>query len=279
MPHIHKKKSISKEDQVLGLLAKKRDKKATKWFTHEEVWGDMDNTKKNMKKQKGKLIVIDGTDGSGKSTQLALLMDHLQKDGRKFKTIKFPDYSNNFFGSFIGQCLSDEKYNFVHIHPKIVSALYAADRSESKKKIEKWLADGYVVLADRYVCANQIHPGGKIHNTKERKEFLTWLDKMEYEIFNIPRPDVVLYLSLPMALIQKLIKARDEGGEKRAYLQKKKDVHESDPKHLEDARKSALKLIKELNNFVQIDCAPKKELLSRETIHDMVYTEVKKILK
>ena len=190
----------------------------------------------------------------------------------------FPEYENNFFGKFIGECLTDEKYNFKDTHPKIISALYAADRWESKKKIEDWLVKGYIVIANRYVSANQIHQGGKVHSEKERKEFLSWLDTMEYSVFNIPRPSIVLYLSLPISIVNKLIIERDSKIA-RAYKGKKKDVHESDPKHLENARKSALKLIKELNNFTQIDCAPKKELLSREVVHELVYKEVKKIVK
>ena len=231
-----------------------------------------------MKKTKGKLIVIDGTDGSGKATQVALLSERLAKEGYKIKTVDFPEYENNFFGKFIGECLTDEKYNFKDTHPKIISALYAADRWESKKKIEDWLVKGYIVIANRYVSANQIHQGGKVHSEKERKEFLSWLDTMEYSVFNIPRPSIVLYLSLPISIVNKLIIERDSKIA-RAYKGKKKDVHESDPKHLENARKSALKLIKELNNFTQIDCAPKKELLSREVVHELVYKEVKKIVK
>ena len=230
-----------------------------------------------MKKVKGKLIVFDGTDGSGKATQLALLSARLAKEGYIIKTVDFPEYEKNFFGKFIGQCLTDEKYKFKETHPKIISALYAADRWESSKQIEEWLAKGYVVIANRYVSANQIHQGGKIHSEKERKEFLKWLDVMEYGVFKIPRPSIVLYLSLPISIVNKLIAERDSKM-KRAYKGKKKDVHESDPKHLENARKSALKLIKELNNFEQIDCAPKKEILSREEIHDMVYSHVKKVI-
>ena len=231
-----------------------------------------------MKKTKGKLIVIDGTDGSGKATQVALLSKRLQKEGCKIKNVDFPEYYKNFFGKFIGECLSEEKFNFVNIHPKIASVLYAADRFESKQDIEKWLAQGYVVIANRYVSANQIHQGGKIHSAKERKEFLIWLDQMEYSIFKIPRPDVVLYLSLPISIVHALIAKRDSKGT-RGYKGDKKDVHESDPKHLENARKSALKLVKELNNFVQIDCAPKKALLPIESVHELVYKEVKKIVR
>ncbi len=228
--------------------------------------------------KKGKLIVIDGTDGSGKATQVALLSARLKKEGHTVKTVDFPEYDKNFFGKFIGECLTDEKYKFKETHPKIISALYAADRWESSKQIGEWLEKDYVVIANRYVSANQIHQGGKVHSEKERKDFLSWLDAMEYSVFKIPRPSVVVYLSLPISIVNKLIAERDSK-ERRAYKGKKKDVHESDPKHLEDARKSALKLIKELNNFVQIDCAPKKDILSREQIHGQIYSVIKKVLK
>ncbi len=229
-------------------------------------------------KKSGKLIVIDGTDGSGKATQVALLYARLKKEGHIVKTVDFPEYDKNFFGKFIGECLTDEKYKFKETHPKIISALYAADRWESSKQIGAWIEKGYIVIANRYVSANQIHQGGKIHSEKERKDFLAWLDRMEYGAFKIPRPNIVIYLSLPIAIVNKLIAERDSK-EKRAYKGKKNDVHESDPKHLENARKSALKLIKELNNFVQIDCAPKKDILSREEIHEQVYQSLKKVLK
>ena len=231
------------------------------------------------KNKKGKLIVIDGTDGSGKATQVALLEKRLKKEGKKVKVVDFPEYYKNFFGGFIAHCLQEKYYNWTNIHPKIASIAYAADRWESSKEINVWLVKGYIVLANRYVSSNQIHQGGKIHDTKKRKEFLEWLDIMEYSVFNIPRPDVVFYLSLPIPVTQKLIKAREKTGIKRAYLRRKTDLVEYDLKYLENSRKSAIKLIKELNNFIEIKCAPKKDILSREVIHEMVYKEVKKVLK
>ena len=105
-------------------------------------------------KTKGKLIVIDGTDGSGKATQVALLTERLKKEGHKVKIVDFPEYYKNFFGQFIGHCLSEQYYNFLKVHPKIVSVLYAADRWESSKEMRTWLEKGYVVVANRYVSAN-----------------------------------------------------------------------------------------------------------------------------
>lgn len=227
---------------------------------------------------KGKLIVIDGTDGSGKATQVALLAKKLKKEGKIVKIVDFPEYYKNFFGAFIGHCLSEQYYNWIKVHPKIASVVYAADRYESSEEIRNWLKKGYVVIANRYVSANQIHQGGKIKSEKKRNDFIKWLDEMEYDVFKIPRPDVTLYLSLPVNIVLQLLKDRESSKMKRAYLKKKKDVHEADVNFLKNSIKSALKLEKEVKNFIKIECSKEGKILSREQIHEMIYAKVKKII-
>lgn len=228
--------------------------------------------------KKGKFIVIDGTDGSGKATQVAILKERLEKEGYKVKVADFPEYENNFFGKFIGHCLTEQYYNFIGTHPKIASVLYAADRWESKEKIEDWLKKGFVVISNRYVSANQIHQGGKIANPKKREAFIKWLDEMEYKVFKIPRPNLTIYLSLPIDIVLQLIAKRESSQMKRKYLRKHKDVHENDVNFLINSRKSAMWLSKFLPNFTKIECAKKNAILNREEIHEMVYREVKKVL-
>lgn len=234
-----------------------------------------------MKKQKhkGKLIVIDGTDGSGKATQVELLAKTLRHEGYVVKIVDFPEYYKNFFGKFVGHCLSEQYYNWINIHPKIASVMYAADRWESSGEMREWLKKGYIIIANRYVSANQIHQGGKIKSVKKRNDFIKWLDEMEYEVFGIPKPDAVFYLSLPIPIVVKLLKHRESSKMKREYLKKKKDVHEADVNFLENSRKSALWLAKTQKNWIKIDCSEKGEILSREAIHEMVYEKVKKIVK
>lgn len=227
---------------------------------------------------KGTLIVIDGTDGSGKSTQIGLLIKRLKQDGKKVKLVDFPEYYSNFFGKFIGHCLSEQYYNFVKVHPKIASVLYAADRFESSDRIKKWLKEGNIVVANRYASSNQIHQGGKISNTKKRESFLEWLAEMEYKVFKIPRPDVVFYLSVPIPVVLKLIKERNKI-QTRAYLGKKKDLAEKDVSHLENSRKSALWLADTQKGWIKIECVNKGILDTRENIHEKIYEKVKKILK
>ncbi len=228
------------------------------------------------------MIVIDGTDGSGKATQTNLLIKHLKKDGQKVKVVDFPDYYSNFFGKFIGHCLSEQYYNFVKVHPKIASVLYAADRFESKDEIKKWLKEGYIVVANRYASANQIHQGGKIANTKKREDFIKWLAEMEYEVFKIPKPDAIFYLSVPIPIVLKLIRERNKQS-KRNYLQgkgqSKNDVHEKDVKFLENSRKSALWLAKTQKGWIKIECEKNGLMDTRENIHQRIYEKIKKIIK
>lgn len=228
--------------------------------------------------KKGKLIVIDGTDGSGKATQTNLLIKHLRADGHRVEVVDFPDYKLNFFGKFIGHCLSEQYYNFVKIHPKIASVLYAADRFESKEKIEKWLKEGNIVIANRYASANQIHQGGKIVNSKKREGFIKWLSEMEYEVFKIPKPDAVIYLSLPLQAVLKLIHIRNTTGS-RSYLGNKKDVHEKSKKFLANSIKSAEWLAKKEKNWVKINCFKGGKINTRENIHKEIYEKVKKVIK
>ncbi len=228
--------------------------------------------------RKGKLIVIDGTDGSGKATQVALLAKRLKREGYKVKLIDFPEYYKNFFGSFIGHCLSEQYYNFVKLHPKITSVLYAADRWESSQEVENWLNKGFIVLANRYVSANQIHQGGKIASTKKRADFLKWLDEMEYKVFKIPRPDATFYLSIPLSFTLKLIKERNKKST-RAYTGKKKDIVEGNIPYLTNSSNAAAWLAKTQKNWTKVDCIKNGQINTRESIHEEIYEKVKTIIK
>ncbi len=231
-----------------------------------------------MKKNTGTLIVLDGTDGSGKATQTKLLVTKLQEEGYKVETLDFPQY-DEFFGKLIGECLNGEHGDWAHIDPKIASVLYAADRYHaSATKITQWLRDGVVVVLDRYVSSNQIHQGGKIHDEQERKEFMQWLDKMEHEMFGIPRPDVIVYLDVPLEVTRKLLqdKASDQ---KKSYKTSGTDAHEDDVEHLLNAKQSALKILTEDPNWIRITCYESDVLLSREAIHQKIYSSLKNFFK
>lgn len=230
--------------------------------------------------KRGKFIVIDGVDGSGKATQVKLLSEKLIKEGYKVKTIDFPRYNDNFFGGLIGECLTGKHGNFVQLDPKIASVLYAADRWESSNIINNWLENGYIVIGDRYVSSNQIHQGGKIRNRKERELFLKWLDRLEFEVFKIPRPEAIIYLHLPILLSLKLIEDRKKTDKQgaRKYLEGKKDLVEQDIKYLAESRESAIKIVRTNNSWIKVECSKDNEILSREEINNRVYKVFKNII-
>lgn len=228
--------------------------------------------------KKGKLIVLDGIDGSGKATQTKLLAKRLIKEGKKVKTIDFPRYEKNFFGALIGECLSGIHGDFIGVNSHIASVLYAADRFESSKQVKGWLEQGYIVLADRYVSANQIHQGGKIENVKERKDFLEWLDTMEHKVFNIPRPDLVVYLDVPFEVSREWLKKKVLLRKKK-YLKGNKDVAEDNLLHLKNSRESALSLAKQHKNWTKVTCCEGMVCMLPEQVHEQVYEKVSAIVK
>lgn len=217
---------------------------------------------------KGKLVVIDGTDGSGKATQTELLLQRLKGLGKEVEKIDFPRYQDNFFGKLIRECLDGKHGDFLGVDPKIASVLYAVDRWESSKKIEQWLEEGKIVICDRYVSANQIHQGGKISDNEKRREFLGWLDEAEHSVFGIPRPDIIVYLHVPVEISRELIvKRASESGIPR-------DQAEENAQHLLESQAAAMQIVKDLNNWVKIDCAENGQMKSRENIHEDIFLKV-----
>jgi dTMP kinase len=228
--------------------------------------------------KKGKLIVVDGIDGSGKATQVKILKERLLKEGFMVKTIDFPRYDTNFFGSLIGEFLTGKYGDFVKMNSRAVSVLYAADRFESSAQIKKWLEDGNVVIADRYATANQIHQGGKISDLNERKEFMKWLYKMEFGIFKISKPDLVIYLDVPYEVSKERLLEKT-AKDKKKYLKGGKDIVEENLKYLKNSRQSALLLAQENKNWIKIECCKGKVCMNPELVGDEVYKVVKKKLK
>jgi len=224
-----------------------------------------------MKNQKGKLIVIDGIDGSGKATQVKLLVKRLKKEGYKVATIDFPQYYNNFFGEMIGQFQNGEFGNAPETNPYLASVLYAADRWETKDKIEEWLKSGKIVILDRYVSSNQIHQGGKIKNVEKRNKFLQWLEKMEFEVFGIPRPEAIIFLNVPYNISKNLLKTKNS----RDYLKNKKtDQVEKSQDYQEASYRQSLELIKKFNNWMDIDCIKNNKLISIIEINNLIWKKI-----
>lgn len=224
----------------------------------------------------GKLIVIAGTDGSGKTTQTGLLLERLRQEGYAAETVSFPQYEQSFFGEMIGRYLRGELGPATEISPYLASVLYAGDRWEARDQLLGWLAGGRIVLCNRYVSANKGHQAGKIDDPEERKRFCEWVDRLEYEVFGLPRPDLTLLLHVPCEIGQRLVGEKAE----RAYLNdSKRDAHESDLDHLRRAEQAYLEMAAADHSWVKIECAPCGEILSREATAQCIWEQVRLVLE
>ncbi len=215
----------------------------------------------------GKLFVIDGTDGSGKQTQFDLLKEHLEKDGISYKTVSFPNYDSPS-SSLVKMYLSGEfGENAKDVSPYIASTFYAADRYATfQKEFKKYYENGGIILADRYTTANMVHQAGKISNEQEREKFIKWLFDLEFNIYGLPIPSEVFFLNMPPYKVKELIKNR----ENKFTHSDKKDIHERDEKHLEEAYNAACSLAKKYN-WNEIQCVKEDEIRTREDIHEEIY--------
>jgi len=230
-----------------------------------------------MKDKRGKLIVIEGIDGSGKTLQTKMLLRRLKREGHDTATIDFPQYEKNFFGGLVARYLRGEFGTATEIHPGLVSVIYACDRWESAPQIKQWLDSGKVIVANRYVSANMGHQGGKLKEPEERTRFLRELEKMEYEVFKVPRPDLVILLKLRPEIAQRLIDKKD----KRHYTKQKRDAHEASLSHLENTLECFLEIAKQNpDTWKVIDCnnCLSGGVLSPKIIRRRIWQTVKHIL-
>ena len=224
--------------------------------------------------KRGKLIVIEGSDCSGKTTQINLLIEKLKQEGVDYELFDFPNY-NSPTGKIVSMYLSNQFGPANSIDPKIASLFYAHDRFSEKPKIERALEKGKFVILDRYVESNMGHQGGKISDKQEREEFFKWLEKLEYENFNIPRPEAVIFFYMPSEVARILKEKRD--AEKGVQGNIKEDGHEDSEEHLKNATESYLHLA-EFYNWKKIDCTKDCSLQSLRKLEEIA-EEVWKIVK
>ena len=221
--------------------------------------------------KKGKLFVIDGTDGSGKQTQFKKLQERLDKENIEYKTVSFPNYDSPS-SSLVKMYLSGEfGKNAKGISPYIASTFYAADRYATfKTGYEEYYKNGGIILADRYTTANMVHQAGKIDDEEEREKFLNWLWDFEFNLYGLPVPTEVFFLNMPVDKALELIKDRDN----KFTGDSKKDIHESDRNHLIDAHNAACSVSKKYN-WYEIKCVnEKQEVRTIEDIHEQIYNEI-----
>ena len=219
----------------------------------------------------GKLIVIEGTDGSGKSTQFRLMSEHLEKDGVAFKHIVFPRYSEEssaLIRMYLGGQFGDKPSD---VNAYAASSFYAVDRYASyKMDWGKWYEDGGVVVSDRYTTSNAVHQASK-ESGQARQDYLKWLYEFEYDRLGLPRPDLTIYLDVPTDFTEKMLRGREQATNTKA------DIHEKDMQYLATCRQCGRDAAA-FYGWKVIQCVRDGKMRSIEDIHNEIYTAVKQCL-
>ena len=222
----------------------------------------------------GKLIAIEGIDGSGKRTQLDLLEKVLAARDFSAYSTGFPQY-DSFFGRMAGQFLNGEFGDLESLDPRLTALLYAGDRFEAKPQLLHALEAGKIVLVDRYVGSNLAHQTARVPAAK-RDEFIEWVEHLEYDIYDLPREDLILYLRVPPREAQSLVEKKSA----RSYTTAKQDLLEASLDHLRDAT-AIYDLLSRKPGWVTIECfdAARGEMRSPEEISRQLLTPVELLLR
>ncbi len=172
------------------------------------------------------LIVLEGLDGAGKSTQLKAMQTYFKERGMAVNYMHFPRYDTPVYGTLIARFLRGDCGAIDLVDPYLVSLLFAGNRFEMAAQIREWMAAGMVVLIDRYVYSNIAFQCAKLPGQEDRNRLRDWIFKMEYEHFEIPRPDINLFLDVPLSFVKENLESARKG-EDRSYLEGKNDIHEA----------------------------------------------------
>lgn len=223
---------------------------------------------------KGKLIIIEGTDCSGKETQAKKAIEELQKKGISVFKFAFPNYDSPtgkiVGGPYLGKasiCEGWFKEGATNVDGLVASAYFAADRRYNINIIKEHLDKGEVVIVDRYVESNMAHQGGKIKEKAERLKMYEKLDKLEFDIMELPRPDAVIFLYMPYEYASILKQSRKEAP----------DQHESSKEHLKQAENAYLELT-EIYNYIKIDCVKDDVIRTIDDINKEVVEKIEGVI-
>ncbi len=221
-------------------------------------------------------LVIEGLDGSGKSTQIKLLREHLDKKGIIYKYIHFPRTGHGLFGDLIARFLRGELGSIDEVNPYLVSLIYAADRQDAKGEMMDWLSKGNLLLVDRYVMSNVAFQCAKLETPAQKKNLREWIIQLEYVNYGIPKPDLSLFLDVPSEFTREKLGNQRIGNE-RDYLKGRQDIHEADFDFQQNVRKVYLEESGIEENLRIINCCNEQNsMLKPEEISDRIIALLQK---
>lgn len=200
------------------------------------------------------LIVIEGLDGSGKSTQVKRLEKYLEEVSSELEYIHFPRYDSAVYGELIGKFLRGGFGSIDSVHPQLVALLYAEDRHYAAPMMRQVIERGGTVLLDRYVYSNVAYQCAKVRNEEEREELRQWILHTEYEVFDLPKPDLNIFLDVPLGFVEQKLSGQRQGGD-RTYLDGARDIHEADMSFQKSVRDMYLRQCGLDPHFVRVDCS------------------------
>ena len=216
-------------------------------------------------------IVLEGLDGSGKSTQVKLIREYFDNNNIKYKYLHFPRTDSPVFGELVSMFLRGDLGDNNTVNPYLVALIYAGDRDNAKAMIQEWLNEGYLVLVDRYIYSNIAFQCAKITDSSEKEKLKNWIINLEYEFYKIPKPNISIYLDVPFSFTKNnLTNARE--GDDRSYLQGKADIHEQDIDFQEKVRQEYLKVFSSEKDCNIIECKTKSdEMLKPDEVFNKIY--------
>lgn len=222
----------------------------------------------------GKLIVIEGTDSSGKETQTKKLYERLANEVEKVRKISFPNYESPAcepVKMYLAGAFGD---NALNINPYPVSTMFAIDRYASyKMDWESFYNAGGIIVTDRYTTSNMVHQASKIENIDEKSKYLGWLEDLEYNKMGIPKPDLVIFLNMPTDMAIRLMAERKN----KITGEEKKDIHERDKEYLKESHANACK-IANIYNWKEIKCNDGERIKTIEEIGEEVFSLVEEVV-
>ena len=222
----------------------------------------------------GKLIVIEGTDSSGKETQTRKLYERLEKEITNVRKLSFPNYKSPAcepVKMYLAGAFGD---NALDINPYPVSTMFAIDRYASyKMEWEKFYQDGGIIVTDRYTTSNMVHQASKIESIDKKNEYLDWLEELEYSKMGIPRPDLIIFLNMPTETAAELMAQRKN----KITGKDIKDIHEKDISYLKKSYENACNIAKKYN-WLEIKCVENGRLKTIDEIGEEIFSVVEKIL-
>lgn len=200
------------------------------------------------------LVVLEGLDGAGKSTQVKKLKEYLESISKSLKYIHFPRYDSPVYGGLIGKFLRGGFGSIESVHPQLVALLFAEDRHAALGEITRSLENGGTVLLDRYVYSNIAYQCAKLEDNSEAEELREWILNTEFGYFGLPRPDINIFLDVPISFVEKSL-ALPRSGDERDYLQGRKDIHEADIEFQKRVRSMYMRQASLDPSLAVIDCA------------------------